>query len=128
MKLLLDTHAFIWWASESERLSERVRILLADGQNALYFSVASAWEIQIKVQIGKLNTDEPLSLTISKQQKRNNLRLIAVTLEHALAIEQLPMHHKDPFDRLLIAQARVENLTLVTHDSILTQYPIKTIW
>ena len=128
MRLLLDTHTFIWWASESEKLSPRVRLLLNDPQNDLYLSTASIWEMQIKFQLGKLTRHEPLADSIKKQQTENALHILSVTLEHALALEHLPLHHKDPFDRMLVAQAKTEDLVLVTHDSQLAKYPIKTLW
>lgn len=128
MRLLLDTHAFIWWASESEKLSPRVTLLLSDPENDLFLSTASIWEMQIKFQLGKLTRQEPLADSIKKQQAENSLHILSVALEHVLALEGLPMHHKDPFDRMLVAQAKVEDLVLVTHDSQLGKYPIKTLW
>jgi PIN domain nuclease of toxin-antitoxin system len=128
MKLLLDTHAFIWWISASEKLSTRIYDLLHEAESELFLSVASIWEIQIKLQLGKLTIKEPLDESIRKQQNENNMQVLPVLAAHAMMVGKLSMHHKDPFDQMLIAQAAVEDLTLVTHDSELNQYAIKTIW
>lgn len=108
MKLLLDTHTFIWWDSEPARLSPRALALLTERQNTLLLSVISIWEIQIKLQLGKLRLAVPLKEIVESQQQTNNVQILPLTLEHVLALENLPAHHKDPFDRLLVAQAIVE--------------------
>lgn len=128
MRLLLDTHTLLWAALDDSRLSVPARSLLLDRANPLYLSSVSAWEIVIKYQAGKLRLpDAPWRFV------RNSLDLLAietlpVTLEHALRVETLPDHHRDPFDRVLIAQAQLENLTLLTRDEIFTRYPVKTLW
>lgn len=103
MKLLLDTHAFIWWDSEPAKPSPQVLSLCQDRQNTLFLSAASVWEMQIKLQMGKLKLTLPLAELIESQQQTNNLQILPVLLTHVLALEHLPAHHKDPFDRLLIA-------------------------
>ena len=128
MRLLLDTHAFMWWDSASTRLPPQVREACHDGSNTLLLSVASVWEIQIKSQLGKLHLVRPLAEIIADQQQSNNLRVLSVTLDHVIALHQLPMVHRDPFDRLLVAVARVENATLASGDSIFRQYPVPLIW
>jgi PIN domain nuclease of toxin-antitoxin system len=90
--------------------------------------MASIWEIQIKVQLGKLKLSRPLQEVIQQQQQQNRLHLLPITLPHVLAVGSLPMHHRDPFDRMLIAQAQVENMTLISHDPVMSQYPITVIW
>ena len=127
MKLLLDTHAFIWWVSEPEKLSPDV-LTLFNGDDELLLSVVSVWEIQIKVQLGKLGVTLPLRELIEHQQQTNGLQVLAVELKHVLALDALPAHHKDPFDRLLIAQAQVEDVRLVSKDKIFTSYPVKVLW
>ena len=102
MKLLFDTHAFIWWDTESSKLSSRVLALCQDRANELLLSVASAWEMQIKSQLGKLEFGTPLGELISRQQEINGVRLLSVALEHVLALQNLPAHHRDPFDRILV--------------------------
>ncbi|MEW6620019.1 MAG: type II toxin-antitoxin system VapC family toxin [bacterium] len=128
MKLLLDTHTFIWWDSEPTKLSVQVLALCQNRENMLLLSVASIWEMQIKLQLGKLKFSVPLKEIIETQQQTNNVKVLPVTLPHVLAVEKLPVYHKDPFDRLLIAQATVEEAVLVTGDPILTNYPVKVVW
>lgn len=105
MKLLLDTHTFIWWDSEPARLSPHALALCQDRQNVLLLSVVSVWEMQIKLQLGKLRLALPLKEIIETQQQTNSIEILPVTLAHVLALENLPAYHKDPFDRLLVAQA-----------------------
>jgi len=128
MKLLLDTHAFIWWDSDPLRLAPRALALCQDLENVVLFSVASVWEMQIKIQLGKLRLDLPLSELIAAQQRINKVEILPVILEHALALDKLPSHHKDPFDRLLIAQAQVEEAVLISKDPIFSEYSVKVIW
>jgi PIN domain nuclease of toxin-antitoxin system len=127
MKLLLDTHAFIWWDSKPELLSRRVLTALEDVANDLLISAASLWEIQIKHQAGKMNLNMPLAEIISKHQADETV-ILPITHVHVLALEDLPNHHKDPFDRILVAQAIVEDATIISKDPLLSQYPIKVIW
>lgn len=128
MKLLFDTHAFIWWDSDPSRLSPRVLALCQDRANVLLLSVASAWEMQIKVQLGKLELATPLGELIRRQQEVNGVELLPVALDHVLALHDLPPHHRDPFDRLLVAQANIEKAVLVTNDSIITRYPVEWLF
>ncbi|MFH1113177.1 MAG: type II toxin-antitoxin system VapC family toxin [Pseudomonadota bacterium] len=128
MKLLLDTHAFIWWDSEPARLSPLALALCRDSENTLLLSVASTWEMQIKIQLGKLKLGLPLAELIENQQRVNSLGILRIGLEHVLALDQMPSLHKDPFDRLLVAQARVEGANLVTSDPIMANYPVNVIW
>lgn len=128
MKLLLDTHAFIWWANEPEKLSEKVLKACEDEKNDLTLSVVSVWEMQIKIQLGKLHLKHPLKELVSRQQKANNLQILPITLEHVLALEKLPNHHRDPFDRLLIAQSKREKFLLVSKDDVFPQYSVKLFW
>lgn len=128
MKLLLDTHAFIWWDSEPPRLSSRALAFCQDSENTLLLSVASTWEMQIKAQLGKLRLGVPLAELIENQQRINDLEILHIGLEHVLALDQLPPVHKDPFDRLLVAQAMVEGASLVTNDRIMANYPVNVIW
>lgn len=123
MKLLLDTHIFIWWADQPEKLSPAALSALEDEANELLLSVASVWEMQIKIQLRKLKLSLPLKDLIKNQQETNDLTVSPVTLTHVLALDTLPLHHKDPFDRLLIAQS-IEDLTLVSADSQFSAYPV----
>ena len=128
MKLLLDTHTFIWWDSEPQRLSQQVLNICQDTENALLVSVASLWETQIKLQLGKLKLNKPLAELVSGQQEVNKIDILDVKLEHVLALGKLPSHHKDPFDRLLIAQADIEEATLIRKDEIFAEYEVKVVW
>jgi PIN domain nuclease of toxin-antitoxin system len=127
MKLLLDTHIFIWWADQSEKLSPAALSALEDEANELLLSVASVWEMQIKIQLGKLKLSLPLKDLIKNQQETNDITVSPVALTHVLALDALPFHHKDPFDRLLIAQSIEEDLTLVTADSQFLAYSVKLL-
>ena len=128
MKLLLDTHTFIWWDSEPTRLSAQALTLCQDPENSLVLSVASLWEMQIKLQLGKLRLALPLRQIIESQQQTNQIEILPITMSHVFALGNLPSHHKDPFDRLLIAQAIVEDTALVTGDRMFSEYPINVAW
>ena len=127
MKLLLDTHIFIWWADQPEKLSPAALSALEDRGNELLLSVASVWEMQIKTQLGKLKLSLPLKELLKNQQETNDITVSPVTLTHVLALDALPFHHKDPFDRLLIAQSIEEELVIVTADSQFSAYPVKLL-
>jgi len=128
MKLLLDTHTFIWWDSEPAKLSARVLKLCQDQANIVLFSVVSAWEIQIKLQLDKLKLNLSLAEVIERQQQTNNIEVLPVTLAHVLALQDLPAYHKDPFDRLLIAQANAEGAVLLSNDLAFANYSVELIW
>jgi PIN domain nuclease of toxin-antitoxin system len=128
MKLLLDTHTFIWWDSQPDKLSSKILTLLKSEDSILILSVVSVWEMQIKVQLGRLTLDLPLSSLINSQRQINSIQILPITLEHVLALDQIPLHHKDPFDRLLIAQAIVENLTVASNDKKFEKYIDRLIW
>ena len=128
MKVLLDTHAFIWWDSAPAKLSLQARVACEDRTNVVLLSVASAWEMQIKLQLGKLSLRLPLAEVIASQQQTNDIQVLPVALEHVLALQDLPAHHKDPFDRLLIAQANVEEAALISHDPVFAHYSVKVLW
>jgi len=127
MKLLLDTHIFIWWADQPEKLSPAALSALEDEDNELVLSVASVWEMQIKIQLGKLKLSLPLKELVKNQQETNDLMVSPVALTHVLALDALPFHHKDPFDRLLIAQSISDGLTVVTADSQFSAYSVKLL-
>jgi PIN domain nuclease of toxin-antitoxin system len=128
MHLLLDTHTFIWWYNEPERLPVKVLSACQDVENTLMLSVASVWEMQIKAQLGKLRLAKPLPDIIRHQQEQNHLQILPVTLPVVFALDNLPLHHRDPFDRLLIAQAKVDQLLLVSNDSQFRLYPVSLFW
>jgi PIN domain nuclease of toxin-antitoxin system len=127
MKLLLDTQIFIWWDSDSNRLPERYLHLCEDEANSLVLSVASIWEMQIKAQLGKLELDRPLQQIIYEQQEGNHLEILPVEAAHVFGLQALPTHHKDPFDRLLIAQAVIEGMPILSVDAVFGNYPIQVL-
>lgn len=128
MKLLLDTQCWLWWFAQPERLNEEAIAKIADENNELWLSVASVWEIGIKVAVGKLPLADPLDEYISIRMAQLGVRSLMITAPHALQSATLPLHHRDPFDRMLIAQAQVEAMTLVSADSIFNQYEVSLIW
>jgi PIN domain nuclease of toxin-antitoxin system len=127
MRVLLDTHIFIWWDSAPERLPPPLLALCQDRHNTLVLSVASVWEMQIKAQLGKLQFHRPIAVSVESQQRTNNLHVLSIEVAHVLALDALPFHHKDPFDRLLIAQANAEHLALMSLDTIFASYPVTLI-
>jgi PIN domain nuclease of toxin-antitoxin system len=127
MNLLLDTHVFLWLNQQPEKLSANVLALCEDSKNTLYLSHVSPWEIQIKSKLGKLSLQSPLQEMIATQQRDNGLKLLPITLQHIYALADLENYHQDPFDRLLIAQATVESMPLITVDNKIMRYPIVTI-
>ncbi len=126
MKLLFDTHTFLWWAQNNTRLSATARAAIADPENTILLSVITPWEMMIKSGLGKLSLQGAVQTIVHQQLRRHGFTLLSVRLEHTLY--NLPFHHKDPFDRLLIAQALEEGATLVTDDGLITQYGVQTLW
>jgi PIN domain nuclease of toxin-antitoxin system len=122
VKLLLDTHLLLWTAGQSERLSTEARAYIEDARNDLIFSVASLWEIAIKCARGRDDFQVDARL-LRRGLLDNGYRELAITGEHALATDRLPMIHKDPFDRILVAQSMIEGVTLLTTDSLVAEYP-----
>ena len=127
MKLLLDTHAFLWFVTGDSRLSPRARRRMEEPGAELYVSAASVWEMAVKSSLGKLTLPLPLG-PFMDQKRDQGYRVLPVEWHHAWAVENLPFHHRDPFDRLLAVQARVEGLVLVTGDPAFKAYGVKTLW
>lgn len=128
MHILLDTHAFLWWVNDDEHLAASVRHLMADATNTLYLSAASAWEIAVMVKIGRLRFSQPLERFMSNQMARNNIVSLPIHVRHTLHTFNLPLLHRDPFDRILVAQCQLEKYVLLTNDSIIQQYDVDSIW
>ena len=129
MRVLLDTHVFLWWASErGARVSKRARELLSDGSTDVSFSMASAWEIAIKVGIGRIELPGMLDRYLPDRLIQHGFELLSIELPHALRAAVLPRIHGDPFDRMLIAQAQVEVLPIMTADPLIGRYDVETIW
>ena len=127
-RLLLDTHAFLWFVTEDPKLSAAAQRMIAAGSNEPLLSAACVWEIVIKVSIGRLPIPGPLDSFIPEQLSTNRIALLPIELKHLLEIARLPLHHRDPFDRLLIAQAVVEGIPIVSADPAFDRYPIERIW
>ncbi|MFU8781394.1 MAG: type II toxin-antitoxin system VapC family toxin [Kiritimatiellia bacterium] len=129
MKFLLDTHAFLWWIGNDDQLSDTARAAIADPDNEVFFSVVSAWEMAIKIRSGKL-LSIPTTLTafLQKHLRKNALSVMPISLEHSLQITELPPLHRDPFDRMLVAQAQVEKLQLITRDPEIAKYAVNICW
>jgi PIN domain nuclease of toxin-antitoxin system len=126
MKALIDTHVFLWGLQNEEKLSRRVQTLLP--KSDLWISVASLWEIITKVQVGKLDLPKPVGDYLSAKLKANGVLVLQITFEHVKRLEELPLHHRDPFDRMLIAQSLEENLPVITADPLFKQYSVQIIW
>jgi PIN domain nuclease of toxin-antitoxin system len=127
MRALLDTHAFLWGISGDERMSQNARQLFI-GPSNLSLSIVSIWEILIKAQTGKLRIPQPAGPWVLSKLAENHIEILPIALAHLLAFEQLPLHHRDPFDRILIAQSMEEEIPLVTSDPRFTRYPVQMIW
>ena len=128
MKYLLDTHALLWITTDDERLSDRVKDIYLNAENVIYFSMASVWELAIKTSIGKIKFEKDLDDFIEVHVKGNNISILKIELPHVLRIADLPFHHRDPFDRLIIAQAIEDNLSILGSDSIFDRYKVNRIW
>ena len=127
MKAILDTHAFLWALAGDARMSRHARDIFA-GSADLSLSIASIWEILIKVQSGRLNFPRPAGPYVLSRLAENRIKTLPISIDHLLTLERLPMHHRDPFDRMLIAQSMEEDWPIITADPMFRQYPIQVIW
>jgi len=126
MRVLIDTHAFLWAITDDSRMPGRVRALIADSDCC--FSVASIWEAVVKVQSGKVYLPQPAGPFLVSELASSGVQILSITLDHVLRVETLEMHHRDPFDRILIAQSLEENLPVLTIDPLFKKYPVRLIW
>ena len=126
MRILIDTHVLLWGLQDEAKLSRRVQTLLPAAE--VWISVASLWEIIAKVQIGKLVFPKPVGNYLARQLTANGVSVLSLTFEHVRRLEDLPLHHRDPFDRILVAQSLEEKLPLVTSDRLFERYPVELIW
>lgn len=126
MKVLIDTHVLLWGLQDEPRLSDRVRTLLPKAE--VWISVASLWEIIAKVQVGKLKLPTPVRDYLTLKLRENGVSVLPLTFDHVRRLEELPLHHRDPFDRILIAQSLEENLPLITADALFKNYAVRLIW
>ena len=133
MNVLLDTHILLWWLSDSRQLGKRAKALIRAGETMVWVSSVCIWEISIKAALGRLDLLEPAAREhdfdeqLHAEMERSGFRELTVTFAHALAVRKLPLHHADPFDRMLIAQARCEDLRLMTVDPAIADYDVRTI-
>ena len=128
MRLLLDTHVFLWWVYDDPKLSQTARDLILDSANTKYVSDATAWELAIKAGQGKLKLNLSVGEFYIKYVNQNYFETVPLALSHLFMVERLPLHHKDPFDRLLVVQAQSEKLKIVSADSALDAYEIERFW
>lgn len=128
MTLLLDTHTLLWFVRDDPLLSTAAKALIEEPSHKKFVSIATCWEISIKAGLGKLGLTEPASVLLARELPRNNLVLLDIKLEHATAVETLPKHHRDPFDRLLIAQALSEAIPIVSVDAAFDPYGVPRLW
>jgi len=122
VKLLLDTHALLWWVWDSAKLGKQARSLIRSDDTLIWVSAASIWEVSIKAPLGRLDRLPPFEEELRIELERSDFRPLPITFDHARAVSKLPLHHRDLFDRMLIAQAQMEDLILVTHDSRFRRY------
>jgi PIN domain nuclease of toxin-antitoxin system len=128
VKLLLDTHVFLWWIERNKCLSTRAGALIADPDCEVFVSIVTVWEIAIKAGLGQLEMPVDLGGFLRRELAGNGFESLPIKFEHAVAARDLPRHHRDPFDRLLICQSRVETLTLVTADPAMAAYGADVVW
>jgi PIN domain nuclease of toxin-antitoxin system len=127
-RLLLDTHTFLWWIGDAPELNATAKRAIANIKNECYLSVVSCWEMAIKASLGKLRLAKPMERFVTEQLTANGFNLLSIELRHAAEVEKLPFYHRDPFDRLLIAQAITEKLTIVSADKVFPKYGVKVLW
>ncbi len=128
MKLLLDTHSFLWFIGGDAKLSHKAQTLIEDQTNDVFLSIASLWEMAIKFSQGKLQLVQPFETFMSEQLSLNHIRTLDITFSHTASVATLPFHHRDPFDRLLVAQTRIEQMPIVSCDQALDTYGITRLW
>ena len=128
MKILIDTHCWLWGLASPLRLNEKARQLMEDGRVAIYLSAASSWEIAIKTSLGKLSLPEPPNKYVPKRLIDQGIQALPIEHAHARHVGMLPAHHTDPFDRMLVAQAQIEKRCILTADEQITRYDVETIW
>ena len=128
MRFLLDTHVFLWWIMDAPMISDRVRRIMTEGTSDLFWSSASSWEVSIKYAIGKLPLPDKPEVFIPMALVNNRITSLSITDEHSFQAGKLPIHHRDPFDRMLIAQSNFEKMPLISNDQTVSQYDAAIIW
>ncbi len=128
MTYLLDTHAFLWFINDDLSLSDTARAIIENPEHAIYLSIASVWEMSIKISLEKLRLPSPFADFIDMQLHQNHFRLLEIKTKHAAMLLTLPFHHRDPFDRMLIAQAQTENMPIISRDAAFDAYDVERYW
>ncbi|MBC8170147.1 MAG: type II toxin-antitoxin system VapC family toxin [Anaerolineae bacterium] len=128
MKLLIDTHTFLWFVNNVTTLSPKGKDLIENPDNEIFLSIASLWEIGIKVSTGKLKLEQPFQVFIDQQLAINNFSILNIAIPHITTVASLPFHHRDPFDRMMVAQALVEQIPIISRDAALDAYGITRLW
>lgn len=128
MRVLLDTHAFLWWVADDPSLTAKARTVIADPENECLVSLASCWEMAIKLSLGKLSLSIPLERFVPEQMAANAFSPLEIGFRHVARVATMPFHHRDPFDRLLAAQALEEKIAIVSADATFRRYGVKRIW
>ena len=128
MRLIIDTQVLIWWTNDVSNISLRVQDIIFDLDNELWLSLASIWEMQIKISLGKLDLPRSLPDIIATQMEENQIKILPIELSHVYALDQLPLHHRDPFDRLIIAQSLTEKMPIASIDKAFDAYLVERIW
>ena len=128
MRLLLDTHAYLWWVEGAPALGRRARAAVANPDNEVFFSIASCWELAIKLSLGKLRLTQGLDRFVPDQLARNGFVLAGLDFRHVVRVSDLPFHHRDPFDRVLVAQALQDELAIVSADRVFRKYGVTVVW
>jgi PIN domain nuclease of toxin-antitoxin system len=128
VRFLLDTHTFLWWITDDPQLSEAAREIIQNSDNELFLSVASAWEMAIKVRLGRLHLPDRPDRFVPDQLARNGIQALPIEMSHALYVGRLPSIHNDPFDRLIVAQSMLEKLPIITKDGVIAKYKVTVVW
>jgi len=128
MKYLIDTHTLLWIVTKNKKLSKKVKDIYLNSENQIFISLASLWEMAIKINLNKLSINEPLKDFVKNQIKSNDINILDIKTKHILLLENLPYYHKDPFDRLIISQSINEQIPLLSFDKVFDKYSIKRIW
>jgi len=128
MRVLLDTHVFLWWITDDAKLPDSIRNFISDGNNELFFSAASCWEIAIKSNLGRISLSHKIESFLPEQMVLNAVQGLPIQISHALYVINLPDHHRDPFDRIIVAQAQLEKMAIITSDPLVTKYDVDVIW
>jgi PIN domain nuclease of toxin-antitoxin system len=128
VRIIIDTQVLIWWTNDVSNISPRVQDIILNLDNELWLSLASIWEMQIKISLGKLDLPRALPDIITTQIEENQIKILPIELSHIYTIEQLPLHHRDPFDRLIIAQSLTEKMPIASVDKAFDVYSIERIW